>query len=261
MKSNPVQFAYRLKNRLARTLLGFTARQGGQCGTRNASTRDVWLQKALASITPGSRILDAGAGELQYKRFCAHLNYVSQDFAQYNGLGNSIGLQTGNWDQSRLDIVSDITQIPEADASFDAVMCIEVLEHVPYPVDALRELCRLLKPGGTLIVTAPFNSLTHFAPYFYQTGYSRYFYEYWLPKFGCEIEDMQWNGNYFEYLAQELRRLPSMGREYADIGPTHVQQQAINLILGLLNQLAQHNNGSEQLLAFGLHIRACKRSQ
>jgi len=87
-------------------------------------------------------------------------------------------------------------------------MCIEVLEHVPYLVDALRELCRLLKPGATRIVTAPFCSLTHFAPYFYQTGYSRYFYEYWLPRFRCETVDMQWNGSYFEYLAQEVRRIP-----------------------------------------------------
>ena len=104
----------------------------------------------------GSRILDAGAGELQYKPFCAHLDYVSQDFAQYDGQGNSVGLQTGTWDQTQLDIVSDITAIPEPDGSFDAIMCVEVLEHVPAPVDALNEFGRLLRLDGILIVTAPF---------------------------------------------------------------------------------------------------------
>ncbi len=220
MKANPLALARRLKSKAERTLLDFTARQGGQCGTRNAQNRDAWLERTLTAIAPGSRILDAGAGELQYKRFCAHLDYISQDFAQYDGKGVGVGLQTGVWDQSRLDIVSDITAIPEADASFDAVLCVEVLEHIPYPVDALTELTRLLKPGGVLVLTAPFCSLTHFAPYFYQTGYSRYFYEYWLGALGYEIVEMDCNGNYFEYLAQEVRRLPAMGTQFAGLHPS-----------------------------------------
>ena len=104
------------------------------------------------------------------------------------------------------------------------------------------------------------NSLTHFSPYFYYTGYSRYFYEHWLGELGFEIEDMQYNGNYFEYLAQELRRLPRVGKECADITPTWLEQNVINVVLGLLSRLSQHNNGSEQLLAYGLHIRARKNS-
>ena len=161
--------------------------------------------------------------------------------------------------QSRLDIISDITAIPEPDASFDAVMCIEVLEHVPYPVDALRELCRLLKPGCTLILTAPFCSLTHFAPYLYQTGYSRCFYEYWLPKLGCEIVEMQWNGNNFEYMAQELRRLSHMGEKYANLSVTWLEKTAIGIILRLLSKMSHNDKGSDQLLAYGLHIKARKR--
>ena len=55
----------------------------------------------------------------------------------------------------------------------DQIMCIEVLEHAPASTDALREMSRLPKPGGILLVTAPFCSLTHFAPYFYHTDYGR----------------------------------------------------------------------------------------
>lgn len=239
--------------------LGLTSNKGGQCGTQNKATRDAWLERTLACIPAGRRILDAGAGELQYERFCAHLDYVSQDFAQYDGQGDGIGLQTGAWDQSRVDIVCDISSIPESDASFDAVMCIEVLEHVPDPISALREFRRLLKPGGTLIITAPFCCLTHYSPYFYYTGYSCHFYERWLGDLGFEIEDMQWNGNYFEYLAQELRRLPSVGERYACMTATWVERIATDVVLGLLDRLSQHDSGSEKLLAYGLHMRARKK--
>jgi len=229
-------------------------------GKRNLTTREAWLETTLKRLTPGSRILDAGAGELKYKKFCQHLKYVSQDFAQYDGTGNGVGLQTKTWDQTRLDIVSDIASIPEPDGSFDAIMCIEVLEHIPYPVDAIRELTRLLRPGGDLIVTAPFCSLTHFAPYFYQTGYSRYFYEYWLADLGYEILDMQFNGNYFEYLAQELHRLPSIAQRYSSKKVSFFEYQAMKVILYALSRFSASDTGSNQFLSFGIHVHARKKS-
>ena len=259
MNLNPFRLRSKIRSQVAHRLLALTSRKGVQCGTQNKANRDAWLECTLASIPPGQRILDAGAGELQYKRFCTHLDYVSQDFAQYDGQGDGVALQKDTWDQSQLDIVSDIVNIPEPDASFDAVMCIEVLEHVPDPIRALRELARLLKPGGTLIITTPFCCLTHFSPYFYYTGYSRYFYEYWLGELGFEIEDMEWNGNYFEYLAQELRRLPRIGEKYASMTVPWLEQITINIVLGLLKRLSQNDDGSEELLAYGLHIRARKK--
>ena len=230
-----------------------------QVGLRNLSTREAWLERTLATIPAGWRILDAGAGELKYKPFCAHLDYVSQDFGMYDGRGDSAGLQTGRWDTSRVDITSDIIQIPVPGESFDAVMCVEVLEHVPAPVQALRELARVLKPGGILIVTAPFCSLTHLAPYIFQTGFTRYFYEHWLNAMNFEIEEITENGNYFEYLAQELHRLPSVGEEYAGQKPGRHERAAIYRTLRLLERLSGTDRGSEQLLCFGIQIRARRK--
>src|SRR5262249_10145044 len=138
-------------------------------GTRNAATRDAWVAEVLAELPTGARLLDAGAGECQYKKHCGHLQYVAQDNAVYDGKGDA-GLQTGTWDFSKIDIISGCPEMREADASFDAVLCTEVLEHLPDPVRALEEMARLLRPGGTFIITAPFWSLTHFAPYHYATG-------------------------------------------------------------------------------------------
>ena len=116
---------------------------------------------------------------------------MSQDFAQYDGKGDGMGMHKGGWDQSNLDIISDITAIPEPDASFDAIMCVEVFEHLPEPIKAIQEFARLLKPGGLLILTAPFCSLTHLAPYHFYTGFNRYFYEKHLPANGFRIIELQ----------------------------------------------------------------------
>jgi len=228
-------------------------------GRSNEHTRTAWVKRVLSEIPAGSRILDAGAGELQYKRFCAHLDYVSQDFGLYDGRGDASGLQMGSWDQSQIDIICDITDIPEPSESFDAVMCIEVLEHLSDPPAALRELSRVLKPGGMLIVTAPFCALTHFSPHFYCTGFSSNFYTHWLRELGYEILELDYNGNYFEYLAQELHRLPWVGSEYTSTRASWRERKAMKTVLHFLERLSQNDTGSRELLNYGLHVRAQKQ--
>jgi SAM-dependent methyltransferase len=182
----------------------------------NEDARGRWLADTLSAIPKGLRILDAGAGELRNKKLCAHLNYVSQDVCQYDGVGNSHGLQTGTWDTSKIDLVCDIANIPQADATYDVILCSEVFEHLPNAIVALDEFSRLLKPGGKLIITAPFASLVHFAPYHYSSGFSRYWYEYHLPIRHFEIQELTPNGDWFLYTKQELLRLPSMAKQYGD---------------------------------------------
>jgi SAM-dependent methyltransferase len=52
----------------------------------------------------------------------------------------------------------DVTRIPYGDASFDWVLCNHVLEHVPDDALALREIRRVLRPGGTAVLQTPFAS-------------------------------------------------------------------------------------------------------
>lgn len=182
----------------------------------NEEVRNQWLRQTLAGLPAGSRLLDAGAGELRNKPLCAHLTYVSQDICQYEGKGDTKGIQTGTWDTSQIDLVCDITNIPEEDSSFDAILCSEVFEHLPDPLRALDEFSRLLKPDGKLILTAPFASMVHFAPYHYGTGFSRYWYEYHLPLRRFDIQELMPNGDWFSFAKQEILRLPRMARRYGD---------------------------------------------
>jgi len=228
-------------------------------GTSNESERKKWLDKTLGNVPEGLRLLDAGAGELANKKYCSHLIYVSQDFCQYEGAGDSKGLQTGSWDTQHIDIVCDIANIPENDKSFDVILCSEVLEHLPSPALALQEFQRLLIKGGTLILTAPFCSLTHFSPYHYSTGFNRYFYEYNLGKLGFEIIETTTNGNYFEYLAQEIRRIPSIVEQYSEKRVSRIERMVINALLKALARFSTFDKGSDELLCFGYHIVAKKR--
>lgn len=228
-------------------------------GIDNESNRVTWIEQTLKKIPAGSRILDAGAGERQFQKFCAHLKYVSQDFAQYNGLGDGSGLQTEKWNNEGLDIISDITKIPEPAASFDAIMCTEVLEHIPDPVPAIKEFSRLLKSGGYLLITAPFCSATHFSPFHFCTGFSRYFYEKHLPDNGFKILELAPNGNFFDYVAQEILRTPEMASRYAKKRMYPWDYAIAFLMLKILKRFSKHGQESSEFLTYGYHVFAVKR--
>jgi SAM-dependent methyltransferase len=228
-------------------------------GTTNESMRERWLEKTLGSIPKGSRILDAGAGTQRYRKFCSHLDYVSQDFGKYDGQGNCAGLQTGEFNYGELDIVSDISNIPERDSSFDAIMCIEVLEHVPDPVQVIREFARLLKLDGYLVLTAPFCSLTHFAPYHFSTGFNKFWYEKHLEDNKFWIIEITANGNFFEYLAQEIYRIPKMSGRYSKGKPHLVELMSMFFLQRMLMRFSNSDSNSSELLCFGYHVLARKR--
>lgn len=73
---------------------------------------------------------------------------------------------TDCFDHPNVDVVSDIHNLTEVFAaeSFDFVICTDVLEHVASPWIAVKELYAVLKPGGTLLLTTPFNFHLHATP-------------------------------------------------------------------------------------------------
>lgn len=177
----------------------------------NEFARDAFVSQQLSLLKPGLLILDAGCGSQRYKKFCSHLNYKAQDFGQYtvdekktlgmSGVGGVSGYEYG-----ALDYVGDIWKIDEKDASFDAILCTEVFEHIPYPNETIKEFARLLKPGGTLILTAPSNCLRHMDPYFFYSGFSDRWYQKILSENGFEIKLLEAVGDYYSWMSVELAR-------------------------------------------------------
>lgn len=229
---------------------------------KNHAARDQWIEKTLRALPAGSSLLDMGAGECAYKPLCSHLDYRSQDIAEYDGTGDGVGLHTGKWDTSKLDFVCDLYDIPE-DQQFDTVFCSEVLEHVVDPVRAVEKMTRLTKPGGQVIITAPFNSLTHFAPYHYCTGFSQYFYRVHFERLGFEIVELTANGGYFDVMDQELGRLTRVRKQFK-AGIREPLTVIIMLLARFNARLIAGLDGdrmaraSSELQTFGWHVIARK---
>ena len=170
----------------------------------NEFNRHNWVKDKLSSLESGKKILDAGCGTQRYRKHCSHLQYFGQDFGEYKGDGE--GLQCEDWRYGKLDYVGDIWDIKEKDETFDAILCTEVIEHIPYPNETVNEFSRLLKQGGVLMLTAPYASLPHMQPYYYYSGFSKEWYIYNLEKNGFEIVEITPNGDFFTFLIQENLR-------------------------------------------------------
>jgi ubiquinone/menaquinone biosynthesis C-methylase UbiE len=156
----------------------------------NRKRRDKWMIKQANNISNGSKVLDVGAGGCPYRKLFSHCEYFSQDFAQLSDV--QIQNQEG---YGKIDFVSDILNIPVPDESYDVIVCTEVLEHVPYPIPAIREFSRLLKPGGTILITAPLQSGLHQEPYHFYGGYTKYWYQKFLTENNFTELNVEPNGS------------------------------------------------------------------
>lgn len=89
-------------------------------------------------------------------------------------------------DPSQLDIAALAYSVPVREQTFDGAICTAVLEHLEEPEQALRECCRILKPGGVAIYSVPFIWHPHEEPRdFYR--YTEHGLRYLMTKAGFEV--------------------------------------------------------------------------
>lgn len=167
----------------------------------NYFNRDQWVAAWAARTPAGAVVLDVGAGPGKYRGLFAHCDYRAHDFGQEPGT-------RGRY--TRLDYESDITAIPIAPASVDLILCTEVLEHVPEPILAVKEMARILKPGGRLLLTAPLGSLLHQEPYHFYGGYTPFWYERFVGEAGFSNLLVEPNQGFFCCMAQENTRMRTL---------------------------------------------------
>lgn len=220
----------------------------------NESIRNVWVKGQLSKLTPGGKILDAGAGSQQYRKWCKHLDYLSQDFEAY-GLDSRSSMTTTPvpYAYGQTDLVCDINAIPVEQNTFDYVLCTEVLEHVPKPVDTIRELSRVLKPGGTLILTVPMNCLRHFDPYFYTSGLTDNWIMLTFAESDLIVKTLEPVGDYYSWMKVEVFRT---------ISQTKWNPLAYLLLLPslLFYAFQKKTSSSVATLCMGYHVVAQKRA-
>jgi SAM-dependent methyltransferase len=214
----------------------------------NYYEREAFVAAELSKVS--GRILDAGCGSQTYRRFCEHLDYRAQDFGKFTGDERRGLTALDSYEYGKLDYISNIWSIPEQDGYFDTILCTEVLEHIPYPIETIREFSRLLKPGGTLILTAPSNCLRHMDPYFFYSGFSDRFFERVLPDCGLEITRLEAVGDYYSWLAVEMARTAA----------THSMLSKLILAPAFLYYfLKRKSSTSVHALCMGYHVVAQKK--
>jgi SAM-dependent methyltransferase len=145
-----------------------------------------------ASYVKG-RLLDVGCGKKPYQHsyFSGAETYLGVDYLT---------------DRSEPDIVASALDLPLEDSSFDTVVSTEVIEHLPDPLRALREMRRVVKPTGYVIVTAPMYWPRHDLPY----DFYRYTYDgvlYLLKESGLELVRLFNRGRSYAYLGQVIQHV------------------------------------------------------
>jgi SAM-dependent methyltransferase len=174
-----------------------------ECPHERQSILDFALRVA-AELEPGSRLIDVGAGNSPYRELFAHLRYESTDWQHSPHPG-----------ARAVDHIGPAHDLPVPDGEYDAVLCTQVLEHTPNPGEVIRELHRVLRPGGRLYMTVPLAWELHELPFdFYR--YTPHGLASLLAAAGFERLDIRPRNDCFETLAQLLQNAPTMVGSYPD---------------------------------------------
>jgi len=163
-------------------------------GRLRNSSRDhlaTWVSAAAASVPEGSLVLDAGSGDAPYRDLFSAMMYESADFMQVDKV------------YEPPTYVCDLRDIPVENARFDLVICNQVMEHIPAPVDLLRELSRVTKPGGAIWMSAPLFFEEHEQPHDYYR-YTQFAWRHLAEEAGLDVVSLEWMEGYLGTLAYQL---------------------------------------------------------
>jgi SAM-dependent methyltransferase len=137
------------------------------------------------------KLLDFGCGSKPYRSLINVNEYVGVDFVN----------EGHPHDNEQIDIFYDGKRIPVDDGTFDSALSSEVFEHIFNLDEVLQELYRVIKPGGTILITCPFVWKEHELPNDY-ARYTHFALKHLFEKNGFSIKEMDKSGNFIEVLFQ-----------------------------------------------------------
>lgn len=151
---------------------------------------DRFILSAACQIEPMAFLLDAGAGNCKHKSFFPRARYVGLDLSPPRKRR-----------YGEIEIGGNLYNLPFRENSFDASLNVEVLEHLKEPKEALREIFRVLKPGGKLFLIAPQAWEEHGVPEDYWR-FTSFGLRYLFAAAGFEVSSIEPLGGYFAYIGQ-----------------------------------------------------------
>jgi SAM-dependent methyltransferase len=185
-----------------------------------------FMIRSAREIPPGARVADVGAGDAPYRELFAHAEYVTIDWAQSPHEG-----------AREVDIEASADAIPVEDGFFDAVLCTQLLEHVPDPAAVVGELHRVIRSGGRLFLTVPLVWELHELPHDYYR-YTQAGLTHLLESAGFADVTVEPRNDAFTTLAQLMLNVGhAMGR--APDGLNERREAAAALLAELAGQVAE----------------------
>ncbi len=136
-------------------------------------------------------LLDLGCGDLPFKELILPQvqSYDTLDFFPR---------------RTDLTYVSDLQNMSIVpDNKYDTAICLEVLEHIPNPSQALQEIHRILIPEGTLVLSVPHLSRLHEEPHDY-FRYTHYGLTHLLQQAGFEVITLEHRGGLLTFLGHQI---------------------------------------------------------
>ena len=134
--------------------------------------------------------LDIGAGHAPYKILCNDETYISMDISKSNSI----------------NIIGDAHILPIKDETFDTVLCFLVLEHTKRPLKVLKEIDRILKHSGVVILAVPHITYLHAEPNDYYR-FTKYGLRYICEESGFEIDEIVPIGGVFSLFGTFISKI------------------------------------------------------
>lgn len=149
--------------------------RGPDKGTAWRKSNWKFLSFQVGKLSEQAKILDVGAGHGDFADIFEHRHYFSLDIVPY----------------PEVDLVADLGEVnPFKDGSFDAVVLMNVLEHVFESRKLMKSIARIVAPYGCVIFTVPFLLKVHQAPFDF-SRYTPYFIGKMAIESGFEVETLQ----------------------------------------------------------------------